>query len=58
MCSLKVPGGASASACTLCVLETNSYIPSVSLECVEAPIKNNKLAITCKFKQNNIIFHK
>ena len=58
MCSLKIPSGASASACTLCLLETNSYIPSVYSECVEALIKNNKLEITCKFKKNSIIFFK
>ena len=58
MCSLKIPSGASALACTLCVLETNSSIPSISLECVEVPLKNNKLENTYKFKQNRIFFCK
>ena len=34
MCSLKVPSESSTSACTLCVLETSSSIPSLSSECI------------------------
>ena len=58
MCSLKIQDGAFASACTLCVLETNYYDISLLSKCLESPEQNNKLAITCKFKRNNIIFCK